>query len=558
MRHIGIRTAVGCVLAALALLTARVGAAEPAKGGLRMAPIKAEAWKGAPTTRATPAEIDGIIARELQAAGVKPAPRTTDEQFIRRVSLDLTGRLPLPADVSDFIADTKADKRARLIDRLLDSDAYAAHWGRYWRDVMSARLTDFRARILSRSFTVWITQQLKDNKPWDKITRDLLTANGEIRFNDDGKAGNLFFVASHNGAETANELAAETSRVFLGIQINCAQCHDHPYDAWKREQFHEMAAFFARTRSRLVREEQRFVGVAMFSFGRFEHRMPSKDDPRRGTTVHPRFLDGQSAGRYLGDVQRRNRLADAIVSKDNYWFSAAFVNRMWGELLGQAFYQPIDDLGPRREAVLGPALVRMAGSFRGTDHDIKGLFRLILNTETYQRQSRLGETASEHLQFAAAYPTRIRSDALWDSLVGVLGPMSGRFGFPGRRGPGGRRGFGGFGLEGQFKEEFRFDPSLKHEDVEGSIPQALIMMNNPLIQQKIEARGTNLLGRILSSQSDDGKALEMVYLRALARKPTAREQEKCLGYIKKVSNRAEAFEDILWALINSTEFQTKR
>jgi hypothetical protein len=230
---------------------------------------------------------------------------------------------------------------------------------------------------------------------------------------------------------------------------------------------------------------------------------------------------------------------------------------MWGELMGQSFTMPVDDMGPKKDVVFPTVLTRLTASFRGTDYDIKALLRAIANSETYQRQSRLGESTSDHLHFAAAYPTRLRADVLWDSLTGVLGQFGGPPGGP-RPGPGGGMFAGRFGLEGLFKDEFRFDPSTKPDDVEGSVPQALMLMNNPQINQKIQARGTNLLGRILTAYPDNDDALRMVYLRALARKPTDREMDRCRSYIKKVGSRSEAFEDILWALINSTEFQTKR
>jgi hypothetical protein len=224
--------------------------------------------------------------------------------------------------------------------------------------------------------------------------------------------------------------------------------------------------------------------------------------------------------------------------------------------MGQSFYQPVDDLGPEKEAVLPTVLARVAAGFRGSHFDIKALFRVIMNSETYQRQLRPGEPADDHLLFAAAYPTRLSADALWQSLVDVLG----RMGPPVV--PKGKPGTPAFalrnGLEFLFKQEFNFDPSTRPEDVEGSLSQTLLLMNNPAINQKIKAQGTNLLARILTNYPDNGDALRMVYLRALARRPTDKEQARCREYIRTVGNRAEAFEDILWALLNSTEFQTKR
>ncbi len=531
--------------------------------GPRTSVLNSEAWLSVPVAPVKPQEIDALILKELKATGVTPAPLTTDEQFLRRAMLDLTGELPLPADVTEFVADRDPNKRARLIDRLLASEEYARHWARYWHDVMATHATNLQSRALGRSFENWMAERLKENKSWGEITRALLTATGKIEFGDDGSHGELYFLLSKNGAAGPEERAAETSRVFLGIQIQCAQCHDHPSDVWKRQQFHELVGYFARDRERPVRDTSpgakpgRIVGLELLSLPGGEHRMPSKTDPnpRAGTVVNARFLDGRGPRPALGDLERRRALAEAVVSKQNYWFAGAYVNRIWGELMGQSFYTPVDDLGPQKEAVFPSVITRLAAAFRATDYDMKALFRAIMNTETYQRQIRPGESSEEHLHFAAAYPKRLRADTLWDSLTGVLGTMTPAVGNKPPQRPFAPR----FqGLEGLFKDEFAFDPSARADEVEGSIPQALLMMNNPTINQKIQARGTNLLGRILTAYPDNDEALRMVYLRTLARRPTDREMDRCRGYIAGAANRAEAFEDILWTLLNSTEFQTKR
>jgi hypothetical protein len=535
--------------------------AEPAKKAAPMAlpagTISDTAWKAAATSPLQGGEIDRLVTQELARAGISPAPLTTDEQFIRRVWLDLTGSLPMPADVKDFLADQRPNKRALLIDRLLDSDAYAQHWAHYWRNVIASRTTDLRGRLLVRHFDQWLTEQLKANKHWDEIVRAMVTARGDIRYAEPDKNGAAYFLLSHLGADATTERAAETSRVFLGIQIQCAQCHDHPSDVWKRQQFHELAAYFARLRERPIRGEAgKPGGLALMSLPRAEYQMPGKDDPKKGVKMQPRFLDGKSPGADLGDLQRRKALADSITAREDPWFAAAYVNRIWGELMGQSFYQPVDDLGPEKEAVFPTVLTRTAAGFRGSGYDIKALFRVLLNSQTYQRQIRPGESADAHLLFAAAYPTRLSADALWQSLVDVLGRM-GPAPEAMRKAGAGPFAFRG-GLEFLFKQEFDFDPSARPEEVEGSIAQALLLMNNPQINQKIQARGTNLLARILTAYPDNGDALRMLYLRTLARRPTDRELARCQDYIRTVGNRAEAFEDLLWTLVNSTEFQTKR
>jgi hypothetical protein len=514
--------------------------------------LTTEDWQRAPLKALEPGEIDRLIAKELEQDKVEPARITTDEQFIRRVTLDLTGQLPLPADVAEFAADTASNKRAKLIDKLLASEEFAQHWERYWRDVVTARLPEARFKFLSATFEKWMTEELQKNTSWGDIARAMITASGELRFDEPGKNGAAFFLAAHRGNDAPVEQAAETSRIFMGIQIQCAQCHDHPSDQWKRVQFHELAGYFARLRERPLRTPG-MQGVELVSAPQGEHEMPSKEDPKKGFITHPQFLNGHSPGRNLGDEARRKSLADDIVNKNNYWFAGAYVNRIWGELMGQSFYQPVDDMGPKKEAVFASVLTRLTGSFRASNYDIKGLFRDVLNSETYQRQIRLGESTDQHLHFAAAYPTRLRADALWDSLVSVLGSLGPKM--PPNTNPKGRP-QGGF--EGQFKAEFDFDPSLKPDEVEGSVTQALLMMNNQTINQRIKVQGTNLLARILTAYPNNDDALRMVYLRTLARKPTDHEMDKCRQYLQKTNNRAEAFEDILWALLNSTEFQTKR
>jgi hypothetical protein len=523
-------------------------------GTLATSAISQDQWLRASTAPLNAGEIDRLVEREWKNAGVRPSPLTTDEQFLRRVWLDLTGKLPMPADIREFLADRDPHKRAKVIDRLLETDDYASHWAGYWHDVIASRITDFRGRLLARSFGIWLTDQFKKNKSWAEITRTTLTAEGKASFTDPNQNGQAFFLASRLGADAVTEQAAETSRVFLGIQIQCAQCHDHPSDVWKREQFHEFAAYFARVQSRPFRDGNRLAGLQLVSRFFGEHRMPAKKDPKQTAAMTPRFLDGTGPGAGKGDLDRRRSLADAIVSKSNPWFAAAYVNRIWGELMGQAFYQPVDDLGPLKEATMPDVLVRVAGAFRGSNYDIKRLFRELMNSKTYQRQMRPGDGSEEHLLFAAAYPRRLDANSLWQALELTLGKMGG---VPfGRMGPGPFAALQSF--ENVFKDEFGFDPSSRPVDVEGSVSQVLLMMNNPTINQKIQAGGKNLLARILKSYPDNDEALRMVYLRTLARRPTDRERDRCRQHIRTAGSRAEAFEDILWALLNSTEFQTKR
>src|SRR5262249_7430442 len=239
------------LLAALACVTTSAWAGDAPKTdapkakaektpGLPTGTLSAKDWLAAATTPLEAGELDRLVAADLEKAKIKPASRTTDEQFLRRVFLDVTGKLPPPAEIVAFVKDQAPDKRAKMIDKLLDSDDYARHWGLYWRDVIATRVTDGQARLFAPQFDSWIIQQFKENKSWAEMTRAMLTASGEMKYfgATETPNGAAFFLLSRRGADAVTERAAETSRVFLGIQIQCAQCHDHPFEAWKRPQFH--------------------------------------------------------------------------------------------------------------------------------------------------------------------------------------------------------------------------------------------------------------------------------------------------------------------------------
>ncbi len=528
-------------------------------------------------------EIDSLLEKEIARGNNPLSPVTNDEDFLRRVYLDLTGKPPAPNRLDEFTKSTDPAKRSRVIDELLDTDDYARHWARYWRDVIAYHAIERRALSAARNFEDWMADQLKRNVKWDRVAAELITATGPVQ--EEGRTFLIF--AQFDMENTPVNLAAETSRVFLGIQIQCAQCHDHPYDEWKREQFHEMAAFFARTLVRrdpdgspiafevksLDKElEDRFPGLAKAKAkgklpplpaakkggGRSpEHRMPDKEDPEKMTVMHPKFLLGQEPGKGLDDASRREQFAQYVTDKSNYWFARAYVNRVWGELMGEGFYEPVDDLGPGREARFPMIVNRLASAWRAADYDVKWLFRLIMNTAAYQREIRPRDPSAGALPFASVCPTRLSGDQIFDSLVHALGLPENVMPPRDAAGPGARR-QGAFGFRGLFNLQFGVDPSVPTDDVQGTIPQALFLMNNPLIEQQISGGGDTMLSRWLSVYEDDEELIRLMYKRVLARAPAVSELKTAKDYIREVGNRREAMEDLLWSLVNSTEFITKR
>lgn len=579
-----------------------------------------------PDSRDVAAEVDRLILADLQQAGVQPAGRTTDEDFLRRVYLDLAGRLPTPQELTLFGLNPDSQKRAARIEELLQSDEYAGNWAHYWRDVIFTDATNSQARLMQEVFERWMTERLAQNRRWNEITAELLTATGDIQENG---ATALILVRSGEPAE----IAAEVSRIFLGIQIQCANCHDHPSDIWKREQFHQLAAYFPRVSLRqtvldgratllvssvnsvgsrygeeMRKNPERFIAQLdgnrdgklsqeeanrQPQFGRFfegmlrlgdsdkdgtlsveelkklpppqqqglgslEYFLPDLNDPgSQGTAVEPVFfVDGSTATPGLDDLSRRGALVESLTSPENPWFAQAFVNRMWNELLGEGFYMPVDDLGPQRQPRFPAALEALSTGFTASGYDIKWLLRTIANTETYQRQVRARDPGVDSLPFASALPARLRADQLYTALTQVLDvPDIGDR--PRRRGSAGT-GAGQRSPRDQFRLLFNVDPSVPQEDITGNVPQALYLMNSPALLELTRSSGETRLARLLRQFPDDHDAVNELYLAVLCREPSSKEQQICLDYIREVGNRAEAFEDLLRSLLNSTEFLSRR
>jgi hypothetical protein len=504
-------------------------------------------------------QVDQKLAEEI--AIDKAAKVTADETFLRRIAFDLVGELPTPQEVTAFVLDASDDKRDRAIDRLLARPQFGQNWARYWRDVILARRADDRALFLvGNSVTVYLTEQFNKGAQWDKVAKSFVTATGDVR-----QDGSTALIMAQEGK--APETAAEVSRIFLGIQIQCAQCHDHPYDDWSREQFHELAAFFPRTavRPKLNSTTRTFeVGSFDRSFGRrprnqnasLEHYMPDLEDPSaKGKLMTPVFFaTGEKLKTGNTDLERRETLAKWITGPANPWFAKAYVNRMWSELVGRGFYEPVDDMGPERKCLAPKTLEYLAEQFIKADYDVKWLFRVITTTDAYQRRSRSRYEASKY-PLASNCPQPLRADQLYNALTAAVGIAErasgpGYFGGPRARIDNTRT---------QFNLNFGFDPSLSRDEVAASIPQVLTMMNSPQLAGAINGRSPRtMLGKLLADEKDNELVATDLYLRCLARQPTEREMKTCLGYVKTTDNRVEAFEDILWSLINSAEFRNRK
>lgn len=506
-------------------------------------------------------DVDRLLERETAVAAAKPAG-VDDETFLRRVMLDLIGQPPTPEETTLFVLDTSPDKRALLVERLLADRRFGENWGRYWRDVIFYRRTEDRALIGSELAANYLAEQLNNNVAWDRVATALVTAEGEVM--EDGATA-LFF--AHRGEPEA--VVAEATRIFNGIQISCAQCHDHPTDRWKRDEFHRMAAFFPRVALRpnpmkgpldltvaASDFEPRFGPrmPAMRVRGTLEHYMPDLKDPQaRGTLMQPVFfVTGESVPVGTKDELRRTKFATELTRRENPWFARAMVNRVWAELVGEGFYEPVDDMGPDRQCAAPETLDRLATAFTDSNYDVKRLYRIVTQTAAYQRPSR-SRRGPDDAPFTANVASRLRGDQIFNQLAGLLGivePPPGAGPGPGGNGAAAalRR-----GPRFLFNQVFGYDPSNPREEEVGSVPQALVLMNSPLINAAISSRRGMLASLLARIPKDDELTMEL-YLRTLGRQPNATELAACRDLVKEAGDRGEAYEDILWSLINSTEF----
>lgn len=464
-----------------------------------------------------PEELDAALERAVsQESSADYAPVVDDETFLRRVSIDLTGRVPGAAEVEAFTSNTDRNKRADKIDELLASDAYARKWARYWRSVVFAESDANRNTINPQAFEDWLFAEFKNNTSWDGVVAMMVSASPQrVRERKAQENGwqqdygpNNFILACERKPEV---IASQTARIFMGISIGCAECHDHPFDDWKREQFHELAAFFAPGR----------------------YYMNDQYDPTQRTEMEARFLLGEEPPLGLNADQRRVvGAAYLIYNPDNYWFARAFVNRMWNELLGDGFYS-VDSLGPDQEVLHQLVINRLAATFRNGGFDVQRLMRTITNTNAYQREIRTIDDSAD--LFTAVRASRLRPYEVAASLEQLVGENQ--------------------GLERQVQQMFQQNPSIPQRDLEGSIQQALLLMNNPTLQTRL---ANSPLKRELMQVRGGEELVRQAFLGVLARTPTAEESERYITFLSRVESREAAVEDILWVLVNSAEFITKR
>lgn len=494
------RTLSGLTLLLLAI-TAAGGSAEPP------APLTAPQLS---------ARIDQLLAARWTEAGVSLASLADDAEFFRRLSLDLNGRIPSVLDVCDFLDDSRPDKRARWAEEFIRGAGhrplFVNHWAGYWHTLLFARVTNPQAQFLGQQLVPWLRDQVQVNAPYDRMVRELIA----------GDAGRAFARANEDKPEN---LAGSTARLFLGINLECAQCHDHKFADWTRRQFWETAAFFAADK-----------GAAI--------QLPNSDQ-----TVRAQFLDGTSP-QWTGKDDPRAVLAAWLTGPNNRLFARAAVNRLWEYFFGTGLTDPVDAMNPDNPPSHPELLDELAAQFTAHRFDLEYLIRALVGTWAYQLSSRPSDPGqNDRRLFARMVVRRLSPEQLYDSLLVALGTTDETAAGPSF--------FGGAPATRRAEFLARFaDAAERQATRQTSVLQALYLMNGPLLEESLP-ESTTLATVQANDRSPAARNVTELYLAVLSRRPVPDERERLRKYVEgggPTKDRKAALADVFWALLNSAEF----
>ncbi len=516
------------------------------------------------TTGARLDYIDAMLKESWDENNVKPSRRASDEEFLRRAYLDVLGRIPNIQEASAFLRSTDnkkkskdkdgdLEKRAKLVEYLLADPDYSKNFATQWKVILLGRKMQDR-NVDATALTAWLRRQIAENRPWNQMAYDLITAKGSNKTN-----GAVNYSLAHMGDGAIN-LTSITTRVFLGQQIQCTQCHDHPSNDWKQADFWGINAFY----NGLKREEVRTANAAgtemvdhveLSDMPTEAHSKYERRDARLGIAF-PTFLDGRKISQNA-DVARVEALGKFITEPENDSFAKAYVNRMWGHFFGRGFVQPVDDFGTHNLPSHPELLDKLAQQFKESGYDTKELIRWIMNSDAYNltsasiKENEKDETLFTHMNLKPMTP-----EQLFDSLIVATAAhkVGGGEDTSKRRDQ----------WMGQFVTTFANDEGEESLNFQGTIPQALMMMNGELMAKAVGGKSGSFLAdlleraRLQAKGSVETYVVNHLYLAALSRLPTARELNTARGFLVNNPDTINVMEDMFWALLNSNEFVLNR
>lgn len=497
------------------------------------------------------AVINEHLAAGWKVQGVEPSPLADDAEWLRRVYLDVVGHIP-PVEVAEkFLADRDLRKREKLLDTLLDDSAYVRNWTVVWTNLLIGRSD---SRDVNRSaLQKFLRESFEKNRPWNEMVGEFISAEGSF---DQNGATNFLLAHLNNQAVPATAI---TAKIFLGRQIGCTQCHDHPFNDWKQDAFWSFNSFFQQTKvARVDRSDGTGKMKSQASALETKHvGGPTHFETRRGLiqVTYPKF-EGTSISDDA-DTNRRNELAKLMTSGEKPLVAESFVNRMWDHFFGCGFTRPVDDMGPHNPPSHPELLDHLAREFVASGYDCKQLIRWICLSDSYQRSSRFGksneqdnpETGASPL-FSRVYVKGMTAEQLYDSLLLATGADK----TPLATGDHDRRRHEWLQ---QFVHAFQTDENDESITFESSITQALLMMNSELTQHALSMDRGTFLEKLISSRDPEAEKIRRLCLATLTRYPTPKELQALRRMVHEgTTSRANpaGWQDALWAYLNSSEF----
>jgi hypothetical protein len=490
--------------------------------------------------------IDRAALAAWKALGIIPSALCSDGEFIRRATLDITGTLPVAGEVKAFVADPDPDKRAKLVDRLLARPEYASFFAIKWADILrNKREGRDDIQYATFNFHDWIRESLAHNVPYDQVVRGILAASGTAQTSPP--------VHWYRKLRETGAFVDDTAQVFLGMRLQCAKCHHHPFEKWSQHDYYGFAAFFARVGRKPDIQAQRLGrdGEVIFTL-----RSGTVAHPKTGETMAPKGLGGSVIAVAAGEDPRQ-RLVDWMADARNPFFARALVNRYWAHFFGRGVVEPLDDMRLTNPPSNPELLDALSESFVKSGYDLKGLVRTICTSRVYGLSSVPTESnASDRQSFARHYPRRMGAEVLLDAIAQVSGvptPFAGL--------PAGTRAIElpDESVGSTFLDAFgrpKRDTACECERAsDASLSQSLMLLNSNEVQGKLSAAGGRAEQLSKDPRPDSQKIDELVWA-AFGRAPSEGETASALAHLAKhAANKRIALEDIIWALVNAKEFQ---
>jgi hypothetical protein len=484
--------------------------------------------------------VDARAAAKWRELGLVPSPVCSDAEFLRRAMLDAIGTTPAPDEVEDFLADPDPGKRVRLVDRLLARPEYVDFWTLKWGDLLRIDSDKLGAQGML-AFNLWLRESFGSNKPIDRMVEELITAQGSI-FRD-GPA-NYFRVA-----RSPDDLAETTAQVFMGVRLQCAKCHHHPFEAYGQDDYYGLAAYFARVKTKRSDDFGLFGGEQVV----YVAKAGEVYQPRTGQKMSPRPL---GAGPADDPVDRRRALARWLIGRDNRWLARNVANRYWGYLMGRGLVNPIDDLRETNPPSNPALLDALAGTLVDSGYDLKALLRLIMTSRVYQLSAHATPANRLDATFFSHYTIkRLTAEQLLDAIDAATGTVEK---FP--RLPAGTRAialpdtnYASYFLD-TFGRPLRAIACECERSGDPNLSQALHLMNGDLLNRKLLQPDGRLARLIKDPRLTDENLVRRLYLLTFNRPPSDSETAQGRRLLAEASDRSTGAQDLFWALLNSKEF----